>query len=56
MQLQAWLAASSTVKRYFHDIDAVATLTPVILRFDGFRQVIQEVIEASARSSGPANE
>jgi len=49
VQLQAWLAANATVKRYFHDLDAVATLTPVTLRFDGFRQVIQEVIEGSAR-------
>ena len=56
VQLQAWLAANATLKKYYHDIDAMATLTPVTLRFDGFRQVIQEVIEASARSSGPANE
>jgi len=56
VKLPAWLAANATVKRYFHDLDAVATLTPVTLRFDGFRQVIQEVIEASATGSGPANE
>ena len=56
VRLQAWLATSATAKKYLHDLDAVATLTPVTLRFDGFRQVIQQVIEASARSSGPANE
>lgn len=56
VQLQVWLATSATAKKYLHDIDAVATLTPVTLRFDGFRQVIQEVIEVSARSSGSAND
>ena len=51
VQLRAWLATSATVKNYLHDIDAVATLTPVTLRFDGFREVIQEAIESSSRNS-----
>ena len=55
VQLQAWLATSATVKHYLHDLDAVATLTPVTLRFDGFREVIREVIEASGKRSDPVD-
>jgi len=56
VQLRAWLANKARVKNYFHDIDALATVTPVTRRFDGFREIIREVIEASARDSGRANE
>ena len=50
-RLRAWLAANATVKKYFHDIEAVVILTPVELRFGKFRKVIADVIAVSRAES-----
>lgn len=49
-QLQFWLVSDATAKRYRGDGDSLALLTPEMLRFDGYRRVIDEVEESLRRS------
>lgn len=49
-QLQFWLANDATAKRYRGDGDSLALLTPEMLRFDGYRNVIDDVEESLRRN------
>ena len=49
-QLKFWLVSSATAKRYRGDGDSLALLTPEVLRFDGYRNVIDEVEETLRRN------
>jgi hypothetical protein len=48
--LQFWLVSDATAKRYRGDGDSLALLTPEMLRFDGYRRVIDEVEESLRRN------
>ena len=44
-ELTAWIANSDPGKRYAHDLDALARMTPVHLRFPGYEAVIRKSFE-----------
>jgi DNA-binding transcriptional MocR family regulator len=54
-QLKFWLASDATAKHYRGDRDSLERLTPEFLRFDGYRNVIDEV-EETLRQNPSADE
>jgi len=51
-RIRLWLSTNPLAKTYRGDIDSLALLAPVSLRFEGYREVIRGVVEESPKDSG----
>jgi len=52
VQLRIWIATSALAKTYRGDIDSLGRLAPVTVRFEGYRDVIRQVVEGSSKDPG----
>ena len=51
-RLRVWLVTAEMAKRYRGDSDSLGRLTPAGLRFKGYQQVINEVVESTRGDRG----